>query len=78
MRSNLDRRLVMLAVAVGGAVLLQACAVTTGGFTPSRSPNSNASMTSHYDVTHMQSTPNTPHSLMRTTSEKGYRSRLHY
>ena len=51
MNSRINRRLVALAFAVAVSALLQACAVTTGAFSPSRSVNTNHSMTSHYDVT---------------------------
>lgn len=55
MSSRNNRRLVALAFAVAVSALLQACAVTTGAFSPSRSVNTNRSMTSHYDVTRQQS-----------------------
>ena len=75
MRSN---RKLFLALAVLGSALLQACAVTTGAFVPSRSSNTNHNMNSRYDVLRMQSTPATPHSLMRTTSEKGFHDHVYY
>jgi hypothetical protein len=55
MNSRNNRRLAALAFAVAASALLQACAVTTGAFSPSRSVNTNRSMTSHYDVTRQQS-----------------------
>jgi hypothetical protein len=35
-------------------------------------------MNSKYDVLRMQSMPATPHSLMRTTSEKGFHDHVYY
>jgi hypothetical protein len=60
MKSKFNHRLVALTLAVAGSVLLQACAtVTTGQFMPSRSVNTNRSMTSNYDVLRQQKTPTT-------------------
>ena len=78
MGSNRNRRLLMVSLAVAGTALLQACAVTTGSFVPSRSAATNRSMTSHYDVLRMQSTPATPHALMRTAHEKGFHDHVYY
>ena len=73
MSSNRNRRLLMLAVAVAGSALLQACAVTTGGFVPSRSENLNHSVLPTYrnESFHLRTAPATPHSLMQTAPEKG-------
>jgi hypothetical protein len=78
MRSNRNRRILVLVVAVAASAAVQACAVTTGGFVPSRDRNSNGNMNSKYDVLRMQSMPATPHSLMRTTSEKGFHDHVYY
>ena len=66
MNSRINRRLVALAFALVGAAMLQACAVTTGGFTASRSVNSNRSMTSRYDVLRQQSAPSGGHRIVST------------
>lgn len=60
MKSN-KHRLAVLAFAVAGSVLLEGCAsVTTGQFTPSRSVNTNRSMTTRYDqFSHQLKTPST-------------------
>jgi hypothetical protein len=68
MRSSLSR--LVLVGAVVGSALLQGCAVTTGGFAPSRSGVTNRSMTSHYDVTRAGSGPS-QYRAVRTTHERG-------
>jgi len=62
----------MLAVAVAGSALLQACAVTTGKFVPTRSENLNHSVLPTYrnESFHLRNSPAT-HSMMQTTTEKG-------
>ena len=78
MSSTWNRRLAMFAVAVAVSALVQACSVTTGGFAPSRSPNTNGSLTSRYTPYGNHST-STLHSMMRTTSEKGgYMDHVYY
>jgi hypothetical protein len=69
MRSPLNRRLVLV-VAVAGSALLQACAITTGPYSPSRQTATNRSMTSRYDVLRQQSGP-APSRSIRTTHERG-------
>ena len=61
MNSKINHRLVALAVAVAGSVLLQACAsVTTGQFVPRRPVNSNRTMTTNYDqLSHQLKSPST-------------------
>jgi hypothetical protein len=61
MKSKSNHRLVALAVAVAGSVLLQACAsVTTGQFVPNREVRTNRSMTTRYDqYSHQLKTPST-------------------
>ena len=66
MNSKTNRRFVALAIAVAGSALLQACAVSTGAFSPSRPTNTNRSMVSHYDVLHQQAAPS--HSIGSTRS----------
>jgi hypothetical protein len=63
----------MLAVAVAGSALLQACAsVATGKFVPTRSENLNHSVLPTYrnESFHYRASPAT-HSMMQTTSGKG-------
>lgn len=72
------RRYVVAVAAVAAGALLQACAVTTGSFIPSRSVNSNRALTSYYNGSHMQLTPATPHSTMTTTHEKGFQDYKYY
>ncbi|MEP6618671.1 MAG: hypothetical protein ABJE47_05135 [bacterium] len=62
--STKNRRFLMLAVAVMGSALLQACAVTTGGFVPTREP-----LRSQYELLRPRGFSNVPHSLMTTTHE---------
>lgn len=71
MNSRINGRLLALAFALAGSAMLQACAVTTGGFVPSRSVNTNRSMTSHYDVLHHQSTPSGGYRIVSTKSGGG-------
>jgi hypothetical protein len=72
MKSTFNHRLVALGLAVAGSVLLQGCAtVTTGQFVPSRSVNSNRTMTSNYDqYSHQLKTPSTG-SRFRIVSSAG-------
>ncbi len=66
-----NQRTVALALAVAGSVLLQACAsVTTGQFVPSRSVNTNRTMTSNYDSYGQLKTPSTG-SRFRIVSSAG-------
>lgn len=71
--SSPTRRLLVLAVAVGGSALLQACAVTTGGFQASREPRR-----SQYDLLRQRSVSPVPHSLMSTTHEPSLREYKYY
>ena len=71
MRSR-SSRIVSLAVALAVASLLQACAVTTGGFSPIRASANNRSMTSQFDVLRQGSMPRNVVGRMQTTHEKGY------
>ena len=74
---SLNRRVVMFAVAVAGASLVEGCVMTTGQFVPSKAAPVSRSMVSRYDVLHQQSTPaNAPRATMRVTHEQpttGYR-----
>ncbi|MEO5814025.1 MAG: hypothetical protein ABIT20_01975 [Gemmatimonadaceae bacterium] len=72
MRSKFNQGLVALVLAVAGTVLLQGCAsVTTGQFVPSRSTNTNRTMTSNYDqLSHQLKTPSTG-SRFRIVSSSG-------
>ena len=70
MNTRINRRLVALAFALVGSAMLQACAVTTGGFVPNRSTNTNRSMTSHYDVTR-QSSGSSHYRIVSTKSGGG-------
>ena len=60
-------RLIALAVVLAGSAAIQACAVTTGGFTASREPRR-----SNFELLRQQSfSPvRSLHSMMTTTSEK--------
>lgn len=74
-----NRRYVVAVATLAVGALLQACAVTTGSFIPSRSENSNRSMTYKYDVSHMRVlSPATPHSTLTTTHEKGFQDYKYY
>ena len=66
MNSRFNRQLVVLALALVGSAMLQACAVTTGGYRPSRAVNTNRSMTSRYDVLRQQSAPSGGHRIVST------------
>lgn len=50
MNSRTNRRLIALSCALAGAAMLQACAMTTGQYTPQRGAATNRSMVSHYDA----------------------------
>ena len=67
------RRRVMLAVAVAGSAVLQACAVTTGGFQASREPRR-----SQYELLRQRSMSPVPRSLMTTTHEPSLREYKYY
>ncbi|MEO8333490.1 MAG: hypothetical protein ABI664_00860 [bacterium] len=67
-----NHRLVALAVAVAGSVLLQGCAtVTTGQFTPSRELKTNRTMTTNYDQLSHQLKTQSSGSRFRIVSSAG-------
>jgi hypothetical protein len=70
MISRTNRRLVAVVCAVVGSALLQACAMTTGPYVPSRPTATNRSMTSRYDVLRQQSV-SSGHRHMTVTRERG-------
>lgn len=79
MSSNRNRRFLMLTVAVAVTTLVSACSVTTGGFSPSRSPNTNNNLKSRYGSYQSQSMMSSVHSMMRTTSAQGgYLDHVYY
>lgn len=50
MNPRTNRRMISLVCALAGTAVLQACAMTTGQYSPQRTPATNRSMVNRYDA----------------------------